>query len=97
MALNHSPRNRIGASPFCHVERRGDDRSRHYVVHGESPRFVAEIEAVDVPGEKRRGVIRRVVVPNSWSGDYHRSGKLLGAALAFFETTQTEPEEGGIS
>ncbi len=78
---------RLGAAPFCHVEKRGEGVSRHYVVHDEAPRFVAEIEAVaTAPGEKRRGVIRRVVVPNSWSGDYHKSGKLLGAALAFFES-----------
>jgi hypothetical protein len=78
------------------VEKRGEGASRHYVVHGESPRFVAEIEAMETePGEKRRGVIRRVVVPNSWSGDYHRSGRLLGAALAFFESNIIR--EGGKS
>ncbi|MGH8016959.1 MAG: hypothetical protein ACREIA_01505 [Opitutaceae bacterium] len=85
--MSEAQRNRLGAAPFCHVEKRGDGRSRHYIVHGEAPRFVAEIEAVAAaPGEKRRGVIRRVVAPNSWSGDYHKSGKLLGAALAFFES-----------
>ena len=85
--MSEAQRNRIGAAPFCHVEKRDGSRSKHYVVHGEAPRFVAEIEAIATgPGEKRRGVIRRVLVPNSWSGDYHKSGKLLGAALAFFES-----------
>lgn len=88
-------RSRLGASPFCHVEKREGERSRYFVVHGKAPRFVAEIEAVsDADGGPRRGVLRRVVIPNSWAGDYHLCGKQLEAAVAFFEASQSSEGAG---
>ncbi len=78
-----------GTVPFCHVEHRKPGNSRHYIVHTETPRMVVEMEeqVVDgTDGKTRRGVIRRVSVPNSWAGNYHHSARLLGAAVAFFES-----------
>lgn len=76
------------SEPFCRVEHREGGRSRYYVVHDQAPRLVVEIESEQDSGNGRRvAVLRRVAVPNSWSGDYHRSGHLLGAALKYFERT----------
>jgi hypothetical protein len=82
---------------FCHVERRNGADSRHFVVHARAPRFVVEIEAdAESTNGRRPGVIRRVWVPNSWAGDYHESGSLLGAALRFHETIapRADPHRG---
>lgn len=79
----------VGAESFCHVERRQPGQARHYVVHTASPRFVVELEEHASPargGNLRQGVIRSVTVPNSWAGDYHHCARLLGAAVAFFES-----------
>lgn len=71
---------------FCHVEKRGGERSRHFVVHSRSPQFTLEVgyEATD-SDSRATSVIRSVRLPNSWSGDYHRCSALLGPALAFGE------------
>lgn len=75
------------AAAFCEVEKCEPRGSRHFVVHVQAPRFVVEVTTSgrDAAG-RRSAVIRRVCVPNSWSGDYHRCGRLLGAALKYFET-----------
>lgn len=78
---------------FCHVERCERSGTRHFVVHTDSPRFVIEMEATSVAADGRRaGVIKRVCVPNSWAGDYHKCGRVLGAAVAFFESPPADPE-----
>lgn len=91
---------RRGASPpFCRVERRGaDGRTRLFVVHTGSPKFVVEFEcdapAGGGPGDaqaRSRPVIRRVCVPNSWAGEYHRCARQLGAAEDFAADTETPP------
>lgn len=82
---------RMISSDFCHVERREGEKSRYYVVHAGSPRFVAEIEPGGESPAGSSGVIRRVVVPNSWSGEYHHCGQLLGAAVSFFDATHEHP------
>lgn len=91
--------------PFCRVERRDPNgKTRRYVVHTHSPKFVVEFEHThsasaaateSAPREKAsarpatRPVIRRVCVPNSWAGDYHHCARQLGAASEFFAETET--------
>ncbi|BET66555.1 hypothetical protein ASA1KI_14730 [Opitutales bacterium ASA1] len=59
-------------------------------MHGDTPRFVAEFETSETPGGGRRcEVIRRLVVPNSWAGDYHLCAAKLAAAVAFFDRVGT--------
>jgi hypothetical protein len=79
----------FSAAPFCHVEKRGPDGSTHYVVHTQAPRFVVEVEHGGSAGQP--GVIRRVCVPNSWVGDYHRCGRLLAAAVAQLDPPPSAP------
>lgn len=76
---------RVSPEAFCHVEKNEEHgRTRLFVVHTQAPRFVVEMEPAGEPGGE--GVIKRVCVPNSWSGDYDRCGRLLGAAVAFFQS-----------
>jgi len=75
-----------GPAAFCHVVRRQQGKKKYYVVHTRSPRFVVEMEEAR-DGADARGVIRRVSLPNSWIGDYHRSARHLGEAMEFFEAT----------
>lgn len=81
---------RSGAGAFCGVvkDERGGNH-RHFVVRTEAPRLVVEFEAPAPAGATAAGgaVIRRVCVPNSWAGDYHQPARLLGAAVAYFESS----------
>jgi len=86
-----NPRRAV-SPPFCRVERRGaDGKTRHFVVHTQSPRFVVEFESARTAAGKEAAVIRRVCVPNSWAGDYHRCARQLGDAAEFFSATDTPP------
>lgn len=87
-----------GSSPsvgFFHVEKRRGGRSRHFVVHARAPRLVVEVEVDAASANSRGGVIRSVRIPNSWTGDYHRSGALLGPAVAFIEQAQALAQNRG--
>ncbi len=67
------------------------------MVHLVDPKFSVELTPDrDAPDRVGKGVIKRVVVPNSWAGDYARCAKLLGAAQEFFAATQsgTAPRRG---
>lgn len=78
----------VPPNAFCQVVRRRPDGTEYYVVHTGTPRFVVEVEREESEaGEtgQRQGVIKRVCLPNSAAGDYHRCARLLGAALGFFE------------
>lgn len=74
----------MDAEPFIHIETVADGRRRHFVVNRVEPGFSVEVEPLD---DKALGhpVIRRVCVPNSWTGDYHRFSKLVAGAQAFLE------------
>jgi hypothetical protein len=68
------------------VDRREGKRTRHYVVHGHSPKIVVEMEVEGAdPGRPARGVIKRVCLPNSWAGCYDLCAPVLSAAERFFE------------
>ena len=72
---------------FLRIERDEQSGSRHYVVHVCDPRFSLEL-APDgaAPDHIGQGVIKRICLPNSCAGDYHKYIKLLDAA-------QDEPAE----
>ena len=79
-------------SPFLRVEREGRDGSRHYVVHTHDPQFTMELAPdPSAPDKIGRGVIKRVVVPNSWAGDYTKYAKVITAAQDFFGASFAEP------
>ena len=79
-------------SDFMRVEREERDGSRHYVIHTHDPKFTMEL-APDgaAPDKIGRGVIKRVLVPNSWAGDYTKYAKFIGAAQEFFHQSFAEP------
>ncbi|RME68422.1 MAG: hypothetical protein D6781_11040 [Verrucomicrobia bacterium] len=78
---------RCETEAFLHVVRRERGRARYFVVHPQAPRYVVEMDAVRDAQGRSRGVIRRVCVPNSATGDYHLSAKHISKAMAFFEAT----------
>jgi hypothetical protein len=79
-------------SQFLRIEREGRDGSKHYVVHTHDPKFTMEL-APDggAPDKIGRGVIKRVLVPNSWAGDYTKYSKFMTAAQEFFAESFAEP------
>jgi hypothetical protein len=79
-------------SEFLRIEREGRDGSKHYVVHTHDPKFTMEL-APDggAPDKIGRGVIKRVLVPNSWAGDYTKYSKFMTAAQEFFAESFAEP------
>ena len=64
---------------FIRIERIEGGRPRHYVVSRQEPGFSVEVIPEDAPA------IRRVCLPNSWIGNYHRYTRLVAAAQAFLE------------
>ena len=82
----------MDASEFLRVERDAEDGSRHYVVHTHDPKFTMElIPDGAAPDKIGRGVMKRILVPNSWAGDYTRYAKFMGAAQEFFAQSFAEP------
>jgi len=79
-------------SEFLRIEREGRDGSQHYVVHAQDPKFAMEL-APDgsAPDRVGKGVIKRILVPNSWAGDYTKYSKFIGAAQEFFAQSFAEP------
>lgn len=79
-------------SDFLRIEREGRDGSRHYVVHTHDPRLTLELAPDSAaPNQIGRGVIKRVLVPNSWASDYTKYAKYLSAAQEFFGESFAEP------
>ena len=74
----------MDTEPFIHIERIEGDRKRHCVVNRFEPGFSVEVEPA-TPNAPGRPGIRRVCLPNSWTGDYHRFAKLVAGAQAFLE------------
>ncbi len=86
----------MNLSDFLRVEREGSDGSRHYVVHTHDPTFTMELTPdSSAPDRIGRGVIKRVLVPNSWAGDYTQYSKFIGAAQDFFAKSFAEPAPKG--
>ena len=82
----------MNSSDFLRVERESSDGSRHYVVHTHDPKFTMELTPDSAaPDQVGRGVIKRVLVPNSWAGDYTQYAKFMGAAQDFFALSFAEP------
>lgn len=82
----------MNTSPFLRIEREGRDGSRHYVVHTHDPKLTLELAPdATAPDKIGRGVIKRVVVPNSWAGDYGKYAKVITAAQEFFGRSFAEP------
>jgi hypothetical protein len=77
---------------FLRIERDERSGSRHYVVHVCDPRFSLELTPDRAaPDQIGQGVIKRICLPNSCAGDYHRYIKLLDAAQEFFARSFAEP------
>ena len=77
---------------FLRIEREERGGSRHYVVHMCDPRFSLELQPDGTaPDHIGHGVIKRICVPNSWAGDYHKYAKLVDAAQEFFAQSFAEP------
>ena len=82
----------VSLAHFLRIEHDARGGSRHYVVHAGDPRFSLEL-APDraAPDRIGQGVIKRICLPNSWAGDYHRCARLLDAAQEFFAQSFGEP------
>lgn len=82
----------MNLSRFLRIEREGVDGSKHYVVHTHDPRFTLELAPdAAAPDKIGEGVIKRIIVPNSWAGDYGQYAKLITAAQEFFRQSFAEP------
>lgn len=82
----------MNLSDFLRIEREQSDGSRHYVVHTHDPKFTMELAPdAGAPDKVGRGVIKRVVVPNSWAGDYTKYSKFITAAQEFFQQSFADP------
>jgi hypothetical protein len=82
----------MSASHFLRIEREAKNGSRHYVVHTLDPKFSMEIMPDgSAPDKIGKGVIKRILVPNSWAGDYGKYAKLMSAAQEFFTQSFSEP------
>ena len=79
-------------SHFLRVEWDGRGRPRHYVVHTIDPKFAVELAPDrEAPNQIGRGAIKRLRVPNSWTGDYGKCAKLVGDAQDFFAQSLAAP------
>ncbi|HVS53179.1 MAG TPA: hypothetical protein VHD62_12555 [Opitutaceae bacterium] len=79
-------------SPFLRIEREERNGSRHFVVHAHDPQFAMELAPdAGAPDKIGQGVIKRVLVPNSWAGDYTKYARFIGAAQEFFAQSFGEP------
>jgi hypothetical protein len=77
---------------FLRIEREEPGGSRHYVVHVSDPKFSLELTPDGAaPDHIGQGVIKRICLPNSCAGDYHKYIKLLDAAQEFFAQSFGEP------
>jgi hypothetical protein len=77
---------------FIRIERIEGGCRRHFVVSLLEPGFSVEVIPEDAPG--RRPAIRRVCLPNSWIGNYHRYTRLVAAAQVFLEKCDGLPRPG---
>lgn len=85
---------------FMRIEREdAQGVARHYVVHLRDPKFSLEMTPdVEAPDKIGAGVLKRVVVPNSWAGNYGQYAALLKAAQEFFrQSLVAEPVEKGVT
>lgn len=77
---------RMNYNHFVRIERRERKGSRFFVVHSHEPKLYMELTPEeDAEGRTVKGTIKRIVIPNSWTGNYQRYGQLLSAAQTFFE------------
>ena len=80
-------------SQFVRIDRDVSGGAQHFVVHAHDPHFTIELEAGSVGSAvSNRSVLKRVCVPNSWTGDYGKYSGLLSRAQEFFEETQMGPQ-----
>ncbi len=69
---------------FIKIER-DEDRDRVQVVHLYPPRMLVEFQPVrDAAGKVVSVVIKRLCVPNSWTGDYHQCNRIVREAESFY-------------
>lgn len=77
---------------FMRIEREEEGVTRHYVVHTHDPKFSVElVPDRDAPDQIGQGVIKALLLPNSWAGNYAQCAKLVSAAQAFFRESFAEP------
>jgi hypothetical protein len=75
-------------SHFLRIERDEQAGSKHYIVHTVDPRFSMELTPDrDAPDKVGKGIIKRIWLPNSWSGNYGKCAQLIGSAQEFFSQT----------
>jgi hypothetical protein len=71
---------------FLRVDQETAQGERHFIIHKADPPFSIEVEAdFDKSGRMRNCTLKRLCLPNSWTGDYTKYARLVNAALAFFE------------
>ena len=76
---------------FLRVDKETAQGEKHFIIHKADPPFSVEVEAdFDAAGRVRNCTIKRLRLPNSWTGDYTKYARLVNAALAFFEQSCRE-------
>ena len=80
-------------SHFLRVESDEQAGSKHYIVHTIAPRFSLELAPdCEAPDKVGQGVIKKITLPNSWTGDYGKCAKLISSAQEFFAQTFSDPK-----
>ena len=70
---------------FIKIERTHSQGRKIQLVHRKKPSLMIEvIPQLGKNGEIRGGTIKRIRVPNSCQGDYHKYAKLIADAERFF-------------
>lgn len=76
---------------FLRVDQETAHGERHFVIHKADPPFSIEVEVnCDSSGRVKDFTLKRLRLPNSWTGDYAKYTRLVNAALAFFEQSCRE-------
>ena len=78
---------------FLRVDKETAQGEKHYIIHKADPPFSIEVEAdFDKSGRVRNCTLKRLRLPNSWTGDYGKYSRLVNAALAFFEQSSRDSD-----
>jgi hypothetical protein len=86
--IRHTVVSSMSFSHFLRIQRDEQAGTKHYIVHTVDPRFSMElVPDRGAPDKVGKGVIKRICLPNSWSGNYGKCANLIGSAQEFFAQT----------
>ena len=91
--IRHTVVSSMSFSHFLRIQRDEQAGTKHYIVHTVDPRFSMElVPDRGAPDKVGKGVIKRICLPNSWSGNYGKCANLIGSAQEFFAQASATAE-----